>query len=205
VWLVQALQYDERDAVVAGLLEDGAPVILAISKSDTLKDKTRLLPFIAQLAQLRAFEAIIPISAEKGWQVDELLDAIVRLLPEGPPLHGADDMTTVNERFLASELLREKLFRLLGEELPYASSVEIDQFRQEGNLRTIHASIVVDKDAQKAIVIGKGGKQLKIIASQARRDMEALFGGKVYLEVWVKVKRGWAQNAVALRRMGFED
>jgi GTP-binding protein Era len=205
VWLVQALQYDERDAVVAGLLQDSGPVILAISKTDTVRDKNRLLPFIARLAELRAFEAVIPISAEKGWQVDELLDAIVRLLPEGPPLHGADDMTTVNERFLAAELLREKLFRLLGDELPYASSVEIDRFKQEGDLRIIHASIVVDREAQKPIVIGRGGRQLKAIASQARRDMERLFGGKVFLEVWVKVRRGWAESAAALRRMGFDE
>jgi GTP-binding protein Era len=205
VWLVEALKYGERDAAVAGLLARSPAVILAINKTDSVRDRNRLLPFIARLAELRKFEAIIPISAEKGWQVDELLDAIVALLPEGPPVHGEDDITTVNERFLAAELLREKLFRLLGEELPYASTVEIERFQEEAGLRTIHASIVVDKESQKAIVIGKGGKQLKAIASQARRDMERLFGGKVFLEVWVKVSRGWAGNAAALRRMGFDD
>lgn len=205
VWLVEALQYGERDAAVAALLAGRHTVILAINKSDSVRDRNLLLPFISRLAGLRAFEAIIPISAAKGWQVNELLDAIVALLPEGPPVHDADDITTVNERFLAAELLREKLFRLLGEELPYASTVEIDRFRQEGGLRTIHASIVVDKKNQKAIVIGKGGKQLKTIASQARRDMERLFGGKVFLEVWVKVSRGWAESAATLRRMGFDD
>ena len=204
VWLVEALQYGERDAVVAGLLARSTPVILAINKTDAVRGRERLLPFIARLAGLREFAAIIPISAAKGWQVSELLDAIVALLPEGPPTYGEDDLTTVNERFLAAELLREKLFRLLGEELPYASSVEIDRFRQEGDLRTIHASIVVDKEGQKAIVIGKGGKQLKTIASQARRDMERLFGGKVFLEVWVKVKRGWTESAAVLKRMGFD-
>jgi GTP-binding protein Era len=205
VWLVEALKYGERDAAVAGLLARSPAVILAINKTDSVRDRNRLLPFIARLAELRKFEAIIPISAEKGWQVNELLDAIVALLPEGPPVHGEDDITTVNERFLAAELLREKLFRLLGEELPYASTVEIERFQEEAGLRTIHASIVVDKESQKAIVIGKGGKQLKAIASQARRDMERLFGGKVFLEVWVKVSRGWAGNAAALRRMGFDD
>jgi GTP-binding protein Era len=205
VWLVEALQYGERDAAVAGLLARSPAVILAINKTDSIRDRKRLLPFIARLAGLRKFEAIIPISAAKGWQVNELLDAIVALLPEGPPVHGEDDITTVNERFLAAELLREKLFRLLGEELPYASTVEIDRFREEAGLRTIQASIVVDKESQKAIVIGKGGKQLKTIASQARRDMERLFGGKVFLEVWVKVSRGWTGNAAALRRMGFDD
>lgn len=205
VWLVEALKYGERDAAVAGLLARSPAVILAINKTDSVRDRNRLLPFIARLSDLRAFAAIVPISAEKGWQVDELLDAIVALLPEGPPVHGENDITTVNERFLAAELLREKLFRLLGEELPYASTVEIERFQEAAGLRTIHASIVVDKESQKAIVIGKGGKQLKAIASQARRDMERLFGGKVFLEVWVKVKRGWAGNAAALRRMGFDD
>jgi GTP-binding protein Era len=204
VWLVEALQYGERDAAVAELLARNTPVILAINKTDAVKDRKQLLPFISRLAGLQAFAAIIPISAAKGWQVNELLDAIVALLPEGPPPYGEDDITTVNERFLAAELLREKLFRLLGDELPYASSVEIDRFRQEGGLRTIHATIVVDKEGQKAIVIGKGGKQLKAIASQARRDMERLFGGKVFLEVWVKVKSGWAESAAMLKRMGFD-
>jgi len=204
VWLVEALQYGERDAVVGALLPRSRPAILAINKTDTVRGRDRLLPFIARMAGLRAFEAIIPVSAEKGWQVDELLDAIVRLLPEGPPLHEADDMTTASERFLAAELLREKLFRLLGDELPYASGVEIEQFRQEGELRTIYASIVVDKDGQKAIVIGKGGSQLKAIGTQARRDMERLFGGKVFLQTRVKVRRGWADSAAALKRMGLD-
>ena len=204
VWLVEALRYDARDEAVARLLGGDQPVILAINKTDRVRDRKLLLPFIARLAKLRAFAAIVPVSAAKGWQIEDLLDAIVPLLPEGPPLYGEDEFTTDSERFLAAELLREKVFRALGEELPYAASVGIDQFRQEGNLRSIHASIVVDKESQKAIVIGKAGRQLKAIASQARREMERLFGGKVFLEVWVKVKRGWAENAAALRSMGFD-
>jgi len=204
VWLVEALKYDRRDEVVADLLAGSARVILAINKTDAVRDRKLLLPFIARLSGLRRFEAIIPVSAAKGWQLTELLDAIVPLLPEGPPPYDEDDITTVSERFLAAELLREKLFRLLGEELPYASTVEIDLFKQEGELRRIHASIVVDKEGQKPIVIGKGGKQLKAIATQARRDMERLFGGKVFLEVWVKVKRGWTESDSALKRMGFD-
>ena len=204
IWLVEALQYRARDAAVGALLPRGRPVILAINKTDAIRDRARLLPFIARMAELRAFDAIVPISAEKGWQVEELLDAIIRLLPEGPPLHEADDMTTASERFLAAELLREKVFRLLGDELPYASGVEIDRYRQAGELRSIHASIVVDKESQKAIVIGKGGSQLKEIGTQARRDMERLFGGKVYLETRVKVRRGWVDSAAALKRMGID-
>jgi GTP-binding protein Era len=205
VWLVEALEYSERDDAVGELLARTCPVILAINKTDRVRDRKLLLPFIARLAGLRAFEAVVPVSAARGWQVGELLDAVVRMLPEGPPLHDEDDITTVSERFLAAELVREKLVRSLGEELPYASGVGIDRFRQDGNLRSIHASIVVDKESQKAIVIGKGGRQLKAIASQARREMEQLFGGKVFLEVWVKVKRGWADDPAALKRMGFVD
>lgn len=203
VWVVEALVCDGRDEAVAGLLGRDMPVILVVNKTDSVKDKKRLLPFIARLAQMRNFAAVIPVSAAKGWQVDDLLDAIVRLLPEGPPLHGADELTTVNERFLAAELLREKLFRLLGDELPYATTVEIEQFREDGKLRSIQASIVVDREGQKAIVIGKSGHKLKSIASDARRDMERLFGGKVFLEVWVKVRRGWADSEASLKRLGY--
>jgi len=205
VWMVEALKFDGRDQQLAKMLPPGARVILAINKTDAVKEKNRLLPFIAGISTQRRFEAIIPISAAKGSQVDTLLDAIVPLLPEGPPLHGADELTTVNERLLAAELLREKLFRQLGEELPYAATVEIEQFKHDGDMRRIAASILVDKDSQKAIVIGKQGAKLKEIATRARQDMERLFGGKVFLEVWVKVRRGWANSESALKRMGFGE
>jgi GTP-binding protein Era len=205
VWMVEALKFDGRDQQMAKMLPPGARVILAINKTDAVKEKNRLLPFIAGISTQRRFEAIIPISAAKGSQVDTLLDAIVPLLPEGPPLHGADELTTVNERLLAAELLREKLFRQLGEELPYAATVEIEQFKHDGDMRRIAASILVDKDSQKAIVIGKRGAKLKEIATRARQDMERLFGGKVFLEVWVKVRRGWANSESALKRMGFGE
>ena len=205
VWLVEALVFDERDEAVARLLPPGVPVILAINKIDAVKDKGRLLPFIAELSRKRDFAAIVPISAAKGSQLDDLLNAILAVLPEGPPVYGADDITTASERFLAAEALREKLFRLLGDELPYSTTVEIDQFKEEGGLRRIHASITVDKEGQKPIVIGAGGKKLKTIASSARRDMEQLFGGKVFLEVRVKVRSGWADSAAALRRMGLDS
>jgi GTP-binding protein Era len=202
VWVVEALRYDGRDEAVARLLPREIPVVLAINKTDAIKDRKRLLPFIAQLSEARAFVAIIPLSAAKGWQTGDLLDTLVALLPEGEPLHDADEFTTVHERVLAAELLREKVIRFLGDELPYAATVEVDQFKQEGEMRRIHASIVVEKEGQKPIVIGKGGKTLKAIASRARRDMEALFGGKVFLEVWVKVRKGWADSEA--RRLGAE-
>lgn len=205
VWLVEALKYDQRDEAVARLLPPGVPVILAVNKTDAVKDKGQLLPFIGQLSRGREFAAIIPISATKGTQLDDLLDTILSLMPEGPPLYEADDITTASERFLAAEALREKLFRLLGDELPYTTTVEIDRFQEEGGLRRIHASITVDKEGQKPIVIGHQGKKLKTIASSARRDMEQLFGGKVFLEVRVRVRRGWADSAAALKRMGFDS
>jgi GTP-binding protein Era len=205
VWVVEALRYDERDELVARLLPPAARVILAINKSDMVKDKARLLPYIAERSARRRFEALVPVSATKGMQLDTLLDAIVALLPEGERLHDEDELTTINERILASELLREKLFQQLGEELPYAAAVEIAQFTQEGGLRRIQATILVDKEGQKAIVIGAKGAKLKEIATRARRDMERLFGGKVFLEVWVKVRRGWADSEGALKRLGIGE
>jgi GTP-binding protein Era len=205
IWVVEALKFDERDEIVARLLPRGVPVILAINKTDILKDKSGLLPFMSKLSTLREFAAIVPVSAERGTQIDDLLGEILRLMPEGPPFHDADEMTTASERFLAAEALREKLFRLLGDELPYATAVEIEHFRQEGGLRHIQASILVDKEGQKPIVIGTGGSKLKAIASGARRDLERLFGGKVFLEVRVKVRSGWADSAGMLKRMGFDS
>lgn len=205
IWVVEALKYDRRDEAVSRLLPSQAQVILAINKIDAVKEKPRLLPFIAGLSGRRRFEAIIPVSAAKGSQVGELLDAVVRLLPEGPPLHDADELTTVNERLLAAELLREKLFQQLGDELPYAATVEIERFRLDGGLRRIDASILVDKESHKPIVIGKQGAKLKSIATRARHDMERLFGGKVFLQVWVKARRGWAENETTLKRLGFGE
>ena len=205
VWVVEALRYDDRDEVVARLLPTNAPVILAINKSDRVRDKAQLLPYIGGLSARRRFAALVPVSAAKGTQVEALLDAIIALMPEAPPMHDGDELTTVNERLLASELLREKLFQQLGEELPYAAAVEIGRFKEEGGLRRIEATILVEKEGQKAIVIGARGAKLKSIATQARRDMERLFGGKVFLEVWVKVRRGWAESEGTLKRMGLAE
>ena len=205
IWMVEALKYDARDQIVSRLLPAAIPVILAINKIDVVKDKRQLLPFISRLAQEREFEAIIPVSAAKGAQVEDLFDAVLPLLPEGPPPYGPDELTTHNERFLAAEALREKLFRLLGDELPYSTTVEIESFKEEGALRHIHAAILVDKEGQKPIVIGARGEKLKAIASGARRDMEQLFGGKVFLEVRVKVRRGWAESAATLKRLGHDS
>ncbi len=204
VWVVEALNYDERDRTMARLLPRGVPVVLAINKTDRVRDKALLLPFIQRLAAVREFAAVIPISAAKGTQVGELLDALVPLLPPGLRLYDGDEITTASERFLAAELLREKLFRMLGEELPYATAVDVEHFSQSGNVRHIRAVVLVDKEGQKTIVIGKKGGKLKAIATRARLDMERLFGGRVFLEVWVRVRRGWADSEAALKHLGFE-
>jgi len=204
LWVIEALKFDELDAALQRLLPGNVPVVLAINKVDRLEDKNALLPFIRELSERFQLNAIVPVAAEKGERLDELVKAVVPLLPEQPPVFGEDEITTSSERFLATELIREKLFRLLGEELPYAAAVEIERFEMDGQLRRIHAAIIVDKASQKAIVIGKGGEKLKVVATQARKDMEQLFGGKVFLEVWVKVKSGWADDSAVLRRTGIE-
>ena len=204
LWVIEAGRFDRADEAVLKLLPGQVPVVLAMNKIDRVKDKRTLLPFTQKMSERRDFAAIVPISAERDRQLDPLVDAMVRLLPERPPLYAEDEITTLPERFLAAELVREKLFRLLGEELPYAVAVEIERFETSETLRTIHAAIIVDKPSQKAIVIGKGGEKLKTIGTEARRDMERLFGGKVFLEIWVRVRSGWADDEATLRRLGID-
>ncbi len=203
-FVVEAGRFGEDDRKVVEVLPADARVVLVINKVDRLEDKSRLLPFIAKMAEAYPFTEIVPLSAERGTNVDTLLKAAVPLLPVGEAMFGADEITDRSERFLAAEFLREKLFRLLGDELPYGIAVEIEKFETEGNLRRIHAAVVVDKPGHKGIVIGKGGEQLKRIASEARVELEKLFDGKVFLEVWVKVKSGWADDERALKSLGYE-
>jgi GTP-binding protein Era len=204
LFVLEARHFDERDQQVLDLLPQDRPVILVINKADLMADKAELLPFIEKLSVLRHFAAIVPISARQGKQLDTLLDAIRPFIPEGEHLYAEDEITDRNERFLAAELLREKVFRFTGEELPYSVSVVIEQFKLEGKLRRIHAAILVDKEAHKAMLIGSKGEKLKEIATQARLDMEKLFDGKVFLEVFVKVRSGWADSAQMLKSLGYE-
>ena len=204
LFVVEAGTFGADDRKVMALLPRRIPVLLVINKIDRARDKSRLLPFIARVSTEFDFAQVVPVSAAKGTQVARLVDAVRPYLPEGPALYGEDEVTDRPERFLAAELLREKLFRLLGAELPYAATVVVEKFETEAGLRRIHAAIVVDKPNHKAIVIGKGGAKLKDIATQARVDMEKLFGGKVFLEVWVKVKSGWAESLKALKYLGYE-
>jgi GTP-binding protein Era len=192
---------DER---VAQLLPKSIPLLVAANKVDRLEERSRLLPYIDALQRRLAPRTIVPLSAQTGYQVDVLLREIEAALPEQPPLYPSDQITDRDERFFAAEFIREKVFRLLGDELPYATAVSIDRFEDTGKLRRIHATIHVDKPSHKAIVIGEGGERLKAIASSARKDMEALFDGKVFLQVWVKVRRGWADDAAQLRRFGYD-
>jgi GTP-binding protein Era len=204
VLVVEALRLGAEDRAAIARLPEATPVVAAINKVDTLADKARLLPFIESLASMYPFAAIVPVSAQTGRQIPDLIAALKAVLPPGPSLYDESELTDRSERFLAAELLREKLFRLLHDELPYDTAVEIERFETAGNLRRIHAAIVVSRPGQKAIVIGKGGEQLKAIATQARQDMEKLFDSKVYLEVFVRVKRGWADDPEWLRRLGYE-
>lgn len=204
LFVVEAGRFDVKDKTVLKLLPADRPVIIVVNKIDQLKDKTKLLPFLAELGSQREFAAIIPVSAAKGNQLDELLVETRKHLPHSELLFGADEITDKSEKFLAAEYIREKLFRLIGDELPYSATVEIEKFELDGALRRIHAAIVVDRDGHKAIIIGKGGETLKRIASEARQDMERLFDGKVFLEVFVKVKSGWADDERLLKSLGYE-
>ena len=204
VWVVEARHLTAEDRAVLVLLQDCAPVVIAVNKIDELANKNELLPFMQELETLAHPAAIVPVSAKNGVGADNLLEAIAGFLPPQERLYAEDEITTASERTLAAELLREKLFRLLGEELPYSTAVEIEKFEVVDGLRRINACILVDKAGQKGIVIGKGGEKLKQIASQARMDMERLFGSKVFLEVWVKVKSGWADDDAVLKRTGIE-
>jgi GTPase len=204
VLVVEAWEWDERDDPVLALIPQGIPVILALNKVDRVKDKAKLAKLLAACSAKRDFAALVPVSAEKGTQVRALADEVAKLLPEAEPLYAPDAITDRSERFLAAELIRERLFRLLGDELPYTVAVVIEEFKEEGALRRISASIYVDRQGHKAIVIGEKGATLKRIGTEARVAMEALFGGKVFLELWVKVKSGWADSEATVRQWGYE-
>jgi len=190
---------------VLKLLAPDVPAILALNKVDTLRSRNDVLPIIAKVAEKAPrLKAIVPISARTGLNVDELVSTVIAELPAAPPIYDEDTLTDRPERFFASELIREKLFRLLGDEVPYESTVVIDSFEVEGSLRRITASIVVERRAHKPMILGKGGERIKRIASEARQDMEKLFGGKVFLTVWVQVRGGWSKDAAHLRSYGYE-
>ena len=204
VFLVDGLHWLPDDELVLQKLRQlHCPVILAVNKIDLLASREVLLPGLQVLAEKYAFEQIIPISAGKGDNVAALEAAIEGLLPEAPPLFPEDQVTDRSVRFLAAELVREKLFRKLGKELPYGLTVEIEQYREEASITHIHALIWVERQSQKSIVIGRQGRVLKEIGQQARRDIEELIDGRVNLKLWVKLKEGWADDERALHSLGY--
>ena len=209
--VVEAGRWDEEDTLAFNVLSDaGIPVVLAVNKVDRLKDKATLLPFLAQVSEGRGFAAIHPISAMKRNGLEALVKDLLAVLPEAPPMFGEDEITDRSERFLAGELVREQLMRQLGAELPYATTVEIERFAEDhdskqGELLRIGAVIWVERDGQKAIVIGKGGARLKEIGAKARLQMERLFGRKVFLETWVRVREGWSDDEAALKAFGYGE
>ena len=204
VFLVDRTKWTpEDDLVLERLTHLKCPVILAINKVDWLEDKNTLLPFIEEVSKKRNFELILPISALNGKQVDSLVKEIEQRLPEGEHFYPEDQVTDRSLRFLAAELVREKIMRQLGEELPYSATVEIEQFKQQGAVLHIHALIMVEREGQKKIIIGDKGSQLKLIGRDARLDMEKAFESKVMLNLWVKVKSNWSDDARALKSLGY--
>lgn len=204
LYVIEAGTFGQADQEVLNLIPENVPCILVINKSDRVKDKAVLLPFAQQIAAKHNFSAVVPVSAKNNFQLDNLQGEIEKYLPENPAIFGEDDITDRSEKFLAAEIVREKVFRFVGDELPYTSTVLIEKFEQEGNLRRVFAAILVERDTHKSMVIGQKGARLKDISTQARLDMEKLFGGPVYLEIWVKVKSGWADNEAGLRAYGYE-
>ena len=202
--VVEAGRFDERDRQVRRLVPADLPLIIVVSKIDQLPDRTRLLPFLARLAGEGEFTAIVPVSATRGDQLEVLLAEARKHLPNEGLLFAEDDLTDRSERFLAAEYIREKVFRLIGDELPYAVAVEIERFVVDGGLRRISAAILVDREGHKPIVVGRGGEVVKRIATEARHDMERLFGGPVFLEVFVKLKSGWADDERLLQTLGYD-
>ncbi|OLZ86674.1 GTPase Era [Chromobacterium violaceum] len=204
LFLLEAMRFTAADREVMALLPKKTPVILVVNKLDKAKDKLTLQAFIDEVTAEFEFAGVEVVSAKHGQRLAELLDQVRPHLPESMPLYPEDMITDKNERFLAAEIVREKLFRYLGEELPYEMNVEVEMFEMDGALRRIHIAVLVDKEHQKPIVIGRGGEKLKKISTEARLDMEKLFDGKVFLQVWVKVKSGWADDVRFLREFGLD-
>lgn len=196
---------DEDELVLEKVRQVKCPVILALNKVDLITDKTRLLPHLKMLSEKMAFAEVLPLSAADGDNIERLEQMIAQRLPEGIHYFPADQLTDRSERFLAAELVREKIMRRLGDEIPYQATVEVEEFKRDDKLLRIRALILVERPGQKKILIGKKGEQLKAIGRDARLDMEKLFDTKVMLSLWIKVKSGWSDNDRALRSLGYED
>jgi GTP-binding protein Era len=204
LFVVEAGRFGLDDAKVLALLPADKPVVLVANKLDLVHRRQEMLPWLRSMQERHAFAEYVPMSAEKPNDVKRLFDIVGPYLPEQPWLYEEDALTDRSERFLAGEIIREKLFRLTGDELPYASTVVIDRFEEEGRLRRIDATIVVERDTHKGMVIGEGGERLKRIGSEARQELERLMDAKVFLQLWVAVRSGWADDESHLRSYGYE-
>ena len=202
--VVEAGRFGAGDAAVLALLGSAKPVLLIANKLDAVARRAELAPWLQQMQQRHAFAEFVPMTATKAADAERLLEIVEPYLPEQPWLYEEDALTDRSDRFLAAEVVREKLFRLTGDELPYTSTVVIDKYEEEGGLRRIAATIVVERDAHKGMIIGSGGERLKRIGSEARQELEHLLDAKVFLELWVKVKSGWADDEAHLRSYGYE-
>ncbi len=207
LFLVEGTHWTSDDELVLNKVKkSGAPCVLIINKIDNVQDKEELLPHLQKLGAMHPFKEIVPISASKGDNVDKIRDLCLAALPEGDFWFPEDYITDRSSRFMASEIIREKLMRFTGDELPYSTTVEIEQFKvDEKGILHINALILVERNSQKRMVIGNKGERLKTIGQEARRDMQELFGQQVFLESWVKVKSGWADDERALRSLGYGD
>lgn len=206
VFVVDRHYWTEADELVLEKLGHlTCPVILVVNKVDRIEKRETLLPVLQTLAGKRDFAEVIPLSALRGQNLEPLEQAVARFLPESVHFYPEDQITDRSERFLASELVREKITRQLGAELPYSVAVEIEEFKQDGKILHISALILVEREGQKKIVIGDKGERLRLIGQEARQDMERQFDSKVMLRLWVKVKRGWADSDRALKSLGMDD
>lgn len=205
VMVSEAGRWTEGDEQILAWARRDAPLIVVLNKIDRLDNPNEALPLIARLNESHpGLAAIVPVSARSGLGIDTLIEAIEQHLPEGEPIYDDDVLTDRPERFFAAEIIREKLFRLLGEELPYESTVVIDRFEEQPGLRRIAATIIVERRAHKPIVLGRGGERIKRIASEARQDMERMFDSRVFLTLWVQVRSGWSKDSAHLRSYGYE-
>jgi len=208
LFVVEAGRFGLDDAKVLALLQGehlkDKPVLLVANKLDAVKRRNDMLPWLRGMQDRHAFAEYVPMSSKREADVQRLFGIVEKYLPEQPWLYDEEALTDRSDRFLASEIVREKLFRLTGDELPYSCTVVIDKYEEEGNLRRIGASIVVERDAHKGMVIGEGGERLKRIGSESRQELEKLLGAKVFLELWVKVRSGWADDEAHLRSYGYE-
>ncbi len=204
LFVVEAGHFNLADAKVLSLLPANVPVILVANKFDLVHRRGELAPWLRGMQERHPFAEFVPMSAKTPRDIQRLLAICEKYLPQQPWMHEPDELTDRSERFMAAEMVREKLFRLTGDELPYTSTVIIDRFEEEGALRRIAATIVVERDAHKGMVIGDKGEKLKRIGTEARVELEKLWGGKVFLELWVKVRSGWADDDARVRSFGYE-